>query len=332
MKPMCVTVSDIHFSVHTLKVASAALRLALAKAEFLGVPLVIAGDLNDTKDIVRAVVMNAIIAILKGAKVPVFILVGNHDLVNEKGDEHGLNYLRPYATVIDTTCPAPFSDTLWFMPYQNSCEKALASLALVPHGSVLIMHQGVRGAHMGEYVVDKTSLPVEAFAPFTCISGHYHKHQTVGTVTYISSPYTITSAEASDGDKGCLVVNEDGSFEREIFQLRRHRTIEARLETLEEADKHGTDPFDLPGAGDIIWLKLHGPRSELDALSKRELGMMLFGHTNYKLDRLPDEELKLTRDVTGVPPGEVLDQLIDAAAETPEQMQVLKALWRDIMS
>jgi len=101
-KPAAVLISDIHFSLPNLELASAALLRAQFKAALLKVPLVIAGDLMDTKANMRAEVVNKLIQLFSVKDNPdTIILVGNHDLINEKGKSHSLNFLKPYTTVID---------------------------------------------------------------------------------------------------------------------------------------------------------------------------------------------------------------------------------------
>lgn len=326
--PIAVAVSDVHFDAPTLTVAKAALTMALELAEKMSVPLIIAGDLNNTKAIIRAEVANAIIDILKDAKVPVKILVGNHDLVNEKGDEHGLNYLRPYAQIIDQ----PLYDSevgVGFIPYQNTTDKVRDALKLFEPGDILIMHQGILGAHMGEYILDKASIEPEALAPFKCISGHYHRHQTVGTLTYIGSPYTTSFAEANDGPKGCLVLNSDGTFEQREFNLRRHVIIEATVSEINkikaEHNKYLVSPQDL------LWLKVSGSYLELEELSKKELGEYLFGHCNFKLDKICTSGAPVEITTEARSNAEILDVIIDGTPEQPDRKQELKALWRELL-
>jgi DNA repair exonuclease SbcCD nuclease subunit len=333
-KPTAVVISDPHFNQNSIPLASRAVSAALKLAEDLGLPFIIAGDLNDTKAIIRAEVANAIIKILKGAKVPVYVMEGNHDKINEKADEHGLNYLRPYATIVDE--PTYVEGIGHFIPYQNDVEKLRNILATRDKSKsrVLIMHQGVQGAHMGDYVVDKTSIEASALADFKCISGHYHRHQTVGTLTYIGSPYTISFGEANDGEKGFLILYSDGSFEREILDLRRHVIIETDTRILLEAAEVGADPFELPRPTDLLWLKVKGPFSELEALRKSDIAKLI-GRADFKLDKIcagsdgaQPERIERIERMTD---AQVMDMVIDRLEESGDQKSALKALWREVV-
>lgn len=325
-KPISVNISDIHFNQNTIEIASQALQLALTHAQTLKIPLFISGDLNDTKANIRGEVANRLIQILSTANVPVYILEGNHDKLNEKGDPHGLNYLRPYATVLDTVERlSNIASNVFSLPYQNSTEKVKAALEAIPHGSIIFMHQGVLGAAMGDYVTDKTSIDPEALAPFKCISGHYHGHQTIGTLTYIGSPYTITFGEAHDEPKGFLVVNSDGSFERILTGLPKHVIIERDVEDLYE-------PIEGLSAQDKLWLKVKGPATELDKLRKRDIGEKLFGHANFKLDKYPTEDGEIQVSEVKLSDPETLDALIDCTNESTAQKVYLKSLWREVLN
>ncbi len=333
-KPACVAISDIHFKVDTLEVASAALKAAIDKANKLRVPLVIAGDLNDTKAIIRAEVANRIIRLLEDALTPVYILEGNHDKVNEKGDEHGLNYLRPYATIVDTATTVELSATLsaTLIPYQNSVEKMRAAIKGA-RNKVLIVHQGVLGAQMGDYVVDTTSIDPKEFAGYTVYSGHYHRHQTVGPVTYLGSPYTITFGEANDGVKGFLIINEDGSFDRHILDLRAHRIYTRTTKELAAMMERGPEDWaEYGGAPDLVWLKITGPKSELEKVKKSEIAAKIIGHGNFKLDKIYTDADAPAADPAKPPVSgpESMDAVIDATDENTDTKAYMKKLWREI--
>lgn len=338
--PKAVLISDLHFSVSTLDLASCALEQALAKAEELGIPLIIAGDLNDTKALIRGEVANRLIDVLADAIEPnsVKILIGNHDLLNEKGDAHCLNFLHPYAEVINFAHHDRDTD-LWLVPYQNSPEKLKYILAGIAKGSTIIMHQGVFGAEMGHYIKDSTSLPREAFADFRVISGHYHKAQdikcgrprsgAVGLFSYIGTPYTVSFAEANDGPKGFRVLWSDGILESIPTNLRKHVIVETTSNTALNHFDHAKDLQNYK-AGDLLWIKVEGPVSDLDQIKKRDLAKVL-GTENFKLDKIPtDSEIK--QIPKGQTDREMLDAIIDKTPESDAQKKILKALWREILN
>lgn len=327
-KPLAVLISDIHFTIPNIELASESLSAAIDCANDLDVPLVIAGDLNDSKDIIRAKVANRLIELLKRAQTDVILMVGNHDLINEKGKEHGLNYLAPYVVIAEQCgTTSILGENVGIFPYQSSSEELKEKLSRVPKGSILIMHQGFLGASMGDYVQDKSSLDPELVKDFTVISGHYHRHQTLGTVTYIGSPYTMTFGEANDGPKGFLVLNTDGTFERKILDLRRHIKIECDIK-----DLYDKNLYKDVRKKDLLWLKVTGPRAELSAINKQELGLSILGHSNFKLDLDFTGDVKLKRPETSkLSDIEIFDSIIEGTTETADQKLYLKELFREII-
>lgn len=329
-EPLFVAISDIHFNLNTLDVASFALSGALKRAQALNIPLVIAGDLNDSKDIIRAKVANRLITVLEGATVPIYILEGNHDRIHEKASEHGLNYLRPYATIIDTP-EVHFG--VGFIPYQSDSEgfKDKVNSLNLKSGSLLVVHQGFLGAFMGDYVQDKTSVSPDVVKKLKVFSGHYHKHQTLGSVTYIGSPYTITFGEANDGDKGFLIVNQDGSYEQEALNLRRHYVLERTAKEITKMIENNA-PFLIPSYSPI-WLKVKGPIDELQKINKTLVGNSLIGHNDFKLDLIPNDKENVDLSViTNVSKEDMLDILIEGLTTNVDEQLRLKALWRELVS
>lgn len=335
----CVLISDVHFSLNTLELASTALTKALLTAQELKVPLVVAGDLHDTKALMRAECVNKIIRIFQYAspETRIIVLVGNHDLINEKGDaeSHALHFLGDLVEVVQSPVYDRHLDA-WLVPYFSDSDKLQAFLNTVPKGSTLIMHQGVQSAFMGEYVVDKSSLPKEAFADFRVISGHYHRAQdikcgrprkgAVGLFSYIGTPYSITFAEAHDGPKGIQLLLNSGLLEQVPLDLRKHFIVERTA-----SDVMDTIP-DL-GSNDLLWLKVSGPASLLDKLDKKKIGMQHLGHESFKLDLIYDESEQLeSEQIDKLTDEQVLDKLIDESEETIPQQTYLKSLWREVLS
>jgi len=320
-KPKAVILSDIHYNINSWPLADTALMAAIAQAEAYNVPVVIAGDLHDTKANLRGECIKAMIGTISRAKVKVFILVGNHDKINEKSEEHSLEFLRPYAHIIDKPIHIAELD-VWILPYQHDVETFKARVGEIQMGSTLIMHQGVKEAWTGDYVFDKTAVPVEWLYHLNVISGHYHRYQTVQNVTYCGSPYTQSFGEATDGPKGFLVLFDDGTHEQKPLNLRKHVVIEANTGNLS-----WVPPTVNPG--DLVWLKLTGRASTLAKFSKDSF-KSVYGD-NYKLDKIPtdSEEVEIKADTMTA--QEVLDTLIEKVDEPEEFKAYLKALWREIL-
>lgn len=337
--PLAVLISDIHFTPATLDLATQSLQHAMEVRTSLAVPLIIAGDTLDSKAIIRGECANRLISIFEGWLTGrCYMLVGNHDMISEKGEEHSLNFLSTYVNVVQSPVQVPELDGVWLLPYFNNAENLLKALEGIPKGSTLIMHQGVMGAEMGHYAVDKTSLPREAFEDYRVISGHYHKAQdikcgrprkgAVGLFSYIGNPYTLTFAEANDGPKGFQILYSDGLMEQVPTNLRKHVILEYSVDNLPDAPPKGVCQ------DDIIWLKLTGPRSVLDKVKKADIASKLFGNMNFKLDKIYlDVEQAVQASKAPSTDEEIFDTIIDlnSPGEPPEQIAKLKKLWRELV-
>lgn len=344
IKPVAVVISDVHYSLSTLELADKAFRMAIDEAARLVVPLIDCGDLTNDKAILRGEVVNTIITTMKYAEekgVTVYNLVGNHSLLNEKGEENALHFLQPYTTLIQH----PVSiDGLNFIPYQNSAEKVEAALAEFLKGSLIFMHQGVQGAWMGDYVQDKTSLPKEAFADYRIISGHYHRAQDiktgrprnggVGLFSYVGNPYTLSFGEHNDGPKGFQILHSDGLLTQVPTNLRKHVVVEFDEDALTGVSSITRGPRDLAWgirSNDLVWAKLHGPASILDKVNKKDLGKSL-GVENFRMDKIETEVTRLEDKTEKLTELQVLDKLIDQTGEPDNQKSSLKNLARELLN
>lgn len=331
MKPIAVLISDLHFTPSTLELASQAFSMAAAEAKLLDVPFIIAGDTLDSKAIIRGECANRLISLMEyhAPGIDTYIMVGNHDRLNEKAPAHTLNFLRPYCTVVDE--PTPLVNDLLLVPYYSDLDELRELISYLGPGSgTWIMHQGLKGAHMGEYIIDNSSIEPEAFDGLRVISGHYHRAQDIkcgqtGLWSYIGTPYTTSFAEAGDGPKGFRVLYDDGTLELIPTNLRKHVILSYEIGQILEKP-----PQLLPE--DLVWVKVSGPQTELDKLDKKSLGHMLLGHENFKLDKVYTDVASPKEPTEGLDSGTILDNIIDRANETKEQKQVLKRLWREVLS
>lgn len=327
-KPKAVIISDIHFTPNTLELASKSLVLAQNKALELGVPLIIAGDTLDTKDIMRGQCVNRIIDLVEAKEgLSHYFLVGNHDLLNEKGVDHSLRFLsaRNNSFVI---CSPVCVDGLCFIPYQTN-QETFVTLVRDAGKFIVLCHQGLQGANLGHYVQDKTSVTQEQMAGRRIISGHYHARQDIplpndGLWSYVGNPYTLSFGEAKDPEKGFQVLMEDGTLEFVPTKLRKHVIVEHNISTRE---------LSLPNVAhnDLIWLKLSGTSVELAQVDKQRLGKLYFGSSNFKIDKIPTDstpEILPTKSLTKL---EILDQLIDSASESIENKEKLKSLAKELL-
>jgi len=210
--PIAVLIADVHYNLNTLERADRSMRTAIGEANRLDVPLIVAGDLHDTKALLRGECVNAIVETFKLAKFTPYVIIGNHCRINEKSKEHSLNFLDNKAFIVDKE-PWHFHDWL-LVPYNHDPSNVYP---LIKDSPKVIMHQGLKTGNPGEYINDHSALEVLKLTNKRIISGHYHTRQTIellnGTWDYIGNPYSLTFGEAKDPDKGFQVLYDDGSLE-----------------------------------------------------------------------------------------------------------------------
>ncbi len=215
------------------------------------------------------------------------------------------------AYVIDS--PISYAKDLKFIPYQSDPNEYLRIINGFPKGSDIYCHQGFKGADKGDYIKDDSAIDVELVKDYRVFSGHYHRHQTIGTVTYVGNPFTMSYGEAFDGPKGFLIVNEDNSFEQVVLPYRRHRIVpvDARLGRLEVV------PSD-----DLIWLKLTGTAEEVAKFK-------LTG--DCRVEKIITSAPTLNVETANLTGEQILDALIDNESDSEENKRYLKDLWREVV-
>lgn len=358
IRPIAVIISDVHYNIHTLKLADAAMRQAVDKANKLFVPLVVAGDLHDTKSHIRGECINAMMTTfaLLDDNLRCFILRGNHDAINEKSEEHTIEFLNkgiiydeeisgeyslPHEVIVKpdfTNHIAVNSMSVHFIPYQHDTSKVLSYLKKVDKGSCIIMHQGIVGSNAGDYIQDKSAITPQDVAGFRVISGHYHTRQTIempqgGIWDYIGNPFTLTYGEANDPPKGFQILMSDGSLEFVPTNLRRHIVIDMKFCTPD----NGTQSVLLPNGkhpgvlteNDLVWIKVRGNREELNTVNKESLSRGWKLKQPFKLDLIPtgtNSQVSATQNLTK---GPLLDSLIDSLTNTSDERKIrLKDKWK----
>ncbi len=337
-RPICVITGDIHFTPGTLELASSVVGQGLTKSAELGVPFVMNGDTLDTKAVMRGECVNRLIELISDAPGPVIINRGNHDQLHERSEEHTLNFLRPYAEIVQ----APVFEGMinsWIIPYQHDPEEFERIMSTIPKGATVIVHQGVIDSDMGHYSHDHSAVPKSVFADYRGIGSHYHRAQdikcgrprkgAVGLFSYCGSPYTISFAEAGDGPKGFQILYDDGLMEQVPTNLRRHIVFEVILD-----DIRGLCVYSRPvvNPDDLVWVKLTGSRMSLDRVDKDSIGKTLGLPPNYRLDKIPtDTAPPVVQDIEKKSGIEVLDELIDTSDEAEAERTELKRLARETM-
>lgn len=336
--PICVILSDVHYSLTTLPLADAATRQAIVKANELDVPLVVSGDLHDTKANLRGECVNAMIETFKLCAKKPYILRGNHDSLNEKSIEHSLNFLAPYATIVDDFGYYQELDS-FLIAYQHDTERMTNILRNMLPGTRLIIHQGVQGTIAGDYVIDKSAMPKEAFKDFRTISGHYHTRQdikcgrprqdAVGLFSYVGNPYTLTFGEANDPRKGFQILMDNNLLEFVPTNLRRHVIFNIQL-IGSNYQITGKTPLEDLGSGDLVWAKFTGTKEQIMTINRDKFLKACDLPPTSRLDFIPTDTKTQAPETKDQTQGDLLDSLIDSLSNTSDERKLrLKELWKN---
>lgn len=218
MKNLFTTISDVHLNLKSLDVSLGVLRQALEESRKTKVDLLICGDLNDSKALMRSEWVKALMLLFyEFSDVKIHILIGNHDLNNKNSKDHSLEFLKPFSNVMiysENSHVIINSVSFYFIPYKSTKEEFLTSIDEARSLGIknLVTHQGYLSAFMGDYSQDESSVDPESLKDFEKIlSGHYHKHQYVGdNIVYFGSPYTVNFGESKDKKYIWSVYESDG--------------------------------------------------------------------------------------------------------------------------
>lgn len=356
-KPIAVLISDVHYSVQTLELADKAMRMAINKANDLHVPLVVAGDLHDTKANMRGECVKALRATFKTFNVvdidPLYegdptskpyILRGNHDAFNEKSTDHSLECLEDLAHIVGH--PGFYNElhtingnSIHLIPYHHDPEELRKYLKKVDKGSCIIMHQGIEGSNAGDYIQDKSAINHEDVKDFRVISGHYHQRQdiktgrpqkgAVGLWSYIGNPYSLNYAEANDPPKGFQILMDDGTLEFVPTNLRKHVIVEIQVDK-PYVGYNIIDPFNLDRDKDFLWVKVSGSKEKLMEWDKQKVIKLLKLRSDFRLDLIPTDTITTApENAQNMTQMEILDNIIGSLSDTSEERKErLKELWK----
>jgi DNA repair exonuclease SbcCD nuclease subunit len=336
VKPIAVLISDIHYSLPNLKLADVAMKQAIAKANELEISLIVAGDLHDTKANLRGECVNAMIETFKECVFMPYVLIGNHDRLNEKDPRHSLNFLNPYVNIIGISADliSP-NGVIKLISYDHDSNELRKHIKTIPKRSILIMHQGIMGSNSGEYMQDKSAITKEDVVGMRVISGHYHTRQTIklpdgGTWDYIGNPYTQNFGEANDPPKGFQILMSDGSLKFVPTNLRKHVVLNIEKANNDHWQITGKVPLEDIRLEDLVWAKVTGTKEQLSKVNK-EFVAKLIDKKDFRLDLIPLDTTTKVDSTIALSQSEVLDSLIDSLTNTNSDTKCrLKQTWKKL--
>jgi len=193
--------------------------------EDLGNPVIILGDLLDTKEIIRGRCLNTYYERFQNSKLHFSVIVGNHDYFNLTCKEHALEIFKilPNVKVIDIPITI---ENITLFPFYSDLD-ALKKLLKKTTTPFVMGHFDTIGFDYGTGRIAEKGLTLKDFSKFKqVISGHYHKSAQVKNLCYLGSPFSHSFGE-SNQDKFIGVFNtENGELKLLSTPFPRHTTTE----------------------------------------------------------------------------------------------------------
>lgn len=235
---------------------------------------VIAGDTLDTHEKINTQLMNkayALIDILRHRCRVVYVIVGNHDYINNQqycSDAHWLNALKEWTDVVVVDKPTFIDDgRIVVAPYVYNGRFVESLNEYVPNwrcsAKCIFAHQEFKGVKMG-CVVSQTGDDWSA-ERVRVISGHVHDTQRVGEYIYYPGS-TLTHSYVDRNNAGGIKIftfDEDCSNYDEItipIENVRRKTLK-RLAARDIIDDDESDKRLKIGDGDKI--KIYGSKDDV---------------------------------------------------------------------
>lgn len=259
-------IGDPHLTHKSLDRAEALFSLV----EEIGLPGIWLGDLLDTKEVIRGKCLNAAIDYFRRSKLRHIVLIGNHDWFNLDCLAHALEALKllPNVTVVDEPM---MIDGMNFFPYIHDKAKLEALLcAFADRKEVLFGHLEVTDFDFGNGHICTTGISRAALSGLKrVISGHFHKYQESGNLTYIGTPFSHSFGESNQTKYIAMYDSETDELKLAETPFPKHITVEFNCDQLEtdgEAE-YGLIP-DWDQDGDFYRLILTGRAESIQKFPK----------------------------------------------------------------
>lgn len=287
-------------------------------------------NLGDTFD-THAIVRSELLAEFKyhveriSAKCPYWYVLGNHDTFKPKdGKYHALQAFNvPNFTVFDKNTEL---DGITIIPYiANHKDFPLQTQ------SICITHNTFIGADYG-FKREDCGVDAGKVSADIIISGHIHKRQSFGKVTYPGTPYA-NSANDVDQTKGLLLFNTR-TFEQKFIEspFMKWRSIEFEvtainpIQNLHELLKVELNTVDK-------WLvKVTGPKVELAAYFKSKLFLDMIKDKKVITKAIPNDKNKQKVQIKATSIEDIMSEYVDKIYDGGLDKQLILRKLSDIIT
>lgn len=297
--------------------------------------LIVAGDFFDTKKFLSADVMNSAIDLITELRdiLPIYFVVGNHDTLYTENNR--ANHLRLFDNIDNVTvikdrcklklCGTTFELISWI---ENSVEQT--KIIKASTADYLILHADINGLIYPSKVKIADKVETKGFKGTHIYSGHIHKRQEKGKVTYLGSPYELEWSD-SGNVKGIYVLKfstfDDGHYEASedfIENTYSPRFIECNAEELKNLQDKGKDISEIL-KGNYITVNYNsadGPKYAEFINSLNDIGAKGLEFNSIT------EEMKITEEASEVIKSMTIDdavyECIDGMDLTDEEKEFLR--------
>lgn len=209
------------------------------ETEQRGLTCIWLGDFLDTKEVIRGKCLNFLYDQLSASSLNHIVLVGNHDWFNLECQDHSLRTLQDLKNVEIIDKPTRMGNML-FVPYMHDLEKLRAVLNEYRNQDlVLVGHLEISNFDFGNGHVCTKGLTLEDVAGFKrVISGHFHKYQTEGNLTYLGTPFSHSFGETDQTKYLGTYDTETDELTIDETPFPKHITKEFNCDLLNERCEH----------------------------------------------------------------------------------------------
>lgn len=250
---MILWATDIHLKFSNLAITQGLFNTILRIVEERKIrEIVLTGDINDTKAIIRSECLNQLRKFctkLRGLDCQVYVLVGNHDMHNAKSMEfgHSLESLKDLmnVTVFDTpTTHAVGGKRVKFLPYTEDNKLLMKELKNEEKAEFLFCHNGISGAAMNSKgMFDDFSISTSKYKNFKRVFvGHYHAYQELENIIYLGSPFSHSFAESNTKKYIGIIDMNTGNVELVEPGLRGHYDYDVKSAGIIKYNKFNVHP------------------------------------------------------------------------------------------
>lgn len=236
--------------------------------EGLGHSVIMLGDTFDTKEVIRGRCLNTVMERTKSSKLTFYYIIGNHDRFNVSSTEHSLEQFKLLKNVIVIDSPQQIIPGLAAIPYLHDRTEFKEAVKLFGESDIVFMHQGFSGFDYGNGFIAEGENDLSEISHLKqAISGHFHKYQQLGNLTYLGTPFSHSFGE-SNQEKflGILDLNS-GKMELINSPFPQHWTLELDTEEANNLVAQGLQDFD----GHHIRFIIRGSQEQLMRYNKEAL-------------------------------------------------------------